>query len=90
MMPIFNINHKNLSNAFIFNALYSSIIFGVMFITNDYIDNYIIIHLEEDYHIYLQSTTKLLLHVISTFIFTLFIAYLLWWLFGWGKSLKEF
>ena len=47
-----------------------SIIFGIMFITNDYIDNYIIIHLEEDYHIYLQKTTKLLLHVLSTFIFT--------------------
>lgn len=89
-MPFFNVNHKNLSNAFIFNALYSSILFGVMFITNDYIDNYIIIHLEEDYHIYLQKTTKLLLHVLSTFIFTLFIVYLLWWIFGWGKSLREF
>ena len=88
-MSLFTVNHKKLHTAIVFNALYSAIIFGTMFIVNDYIDNYIIIHLEEDYHIYLQKTTKLLLHVLSTFIFTLFVAYLLWWLFGWGKSLKE-
>jgi len=88
-MSLFSVNHKKLDNAIFFNALYSAIIFGIMFIVNDYIDNYIIIHLEEDYHIYLQKTTKLVLHVISTFIFTLLIAYLLWWIFGWGKSLRE-
>ena len=57
-MSLFSVNHKKLKNALFFNAFYSAIVFGVMFIVNDYIDNYIIIHLEEDYHIYLQKSTK--------------------------------
>ena len=47
MAVLYNkINHTKIENAFIFNALYSAIVFGLLFVVNDYIDKYIMPTLE--------------------------------------------
>ena len=86
-MSVFSVNHKKLKNAIFFNAFYSAIIFGISFIVNDYIDLYIIPHLEKNF--YLKSSNKLFLHVFAVFIITYVVVYMLWFFFGWGKSLRE-
>ena len=86
-MALFRLNHKNIHNGILFNALYSAIIFGVMFLVNDYIHDYVVPYLEKKRPI--QDTMKLLLHVVVTFVTSLIVVYLLWWLFGWGKALTE-
>ena len=81
------INHKNLETAFFFNAFYSAVVFGVLFVVNDYIDFYIMPHLEKDFHF--KSSSKLIVHIFITFIITFIVVHAMWWLFGWGRSLAE-
>ena len=79
------INHTKIETAFIFNALYSAIAFGLLFVVNDYIDFYIMPTLENDFHY--KSVTKLIVHILITFIVTLIITFIMWLLFGWGRAL---
>lgn len=88
-MPFFRINHSYLSNAFIFNALYSAIIFAFLFVFNDYIDKYIITHLEETYNFHIKQIIKLFIHTITTFLVAIIITLFLWYFFGWGNALRE-
>ena len=46
-MTLFHIDHKNIYNGILFNALYSTIIFGFMFVGNDYIYISILLYLEK-------------------------------------------
>ena len=86
-MALFRFDHKNLKSGILFNALYSAIIFAFMFIINDYIDIYILPHLEKKG--YNRYSTKLFIHLCIIFIVSITVAYLLWFLFGWGKALSE-
>ena len=79
------INHAKLETAFVFNALYGAIVFGLLFVVNDYIDKYIMPTLENDFHY--KSATKLIVHISIIFIVTLVITFIMWLLFGWGRSL---
>ena len=79
------INHAKLETAFVFNALYSAIVFGLLFVVNDYIDKYILPALENDFHY--KSATKLIVHILIIFIVTLIITFIMWLLFGWGRAL---
>ena len=53
-----NIDHGSIHTSILFNALYSSIILGVMFLFNDFIDQHII---KKTYY---KKPTKLFLHMI--------------------------
>lgn len=87
MAVLYNkINHTKIENAFIFNALYSAIVFGLLFVVNDYIDKYIMPTLENDFHY--KSATKLIVHILIIFIVTFIIAIIMWLLFGWGRALS--
>jgi len=79
------INHTKIENAFVFNAFYSAITFGILFVVNDYIDQYIMPTLENDFHY--KSATKLIVHILIIFIVTLIITFIMWLLFGWGRAL---
>lgn len=85
-MKLFHINHKNIHNGILFNALYSAIVFATIFIVNDYIDESIIPHLEKkSYH----SFTKFIIHICIIFVISIIVVYVMWWIFGWGKQLTE-
>jgi len=86
-MGLFRFDHKNIKNGILFNALYSAIIFAIMFIINDYIDIYFLPHLEKKS--YNRYSTKFFMHICIIFIVSITVAYLLWVLFGWGKALTE-
>lgn len=80
MKPLININHKSLHNAFIFNAIYSAIIFGLLFVINDYIDDNILDKSKKNYW------QKLLIHMVIIFTITFTLVLLFWFVFGWGKT----
>lgn len=82
---IHNINHKKIENGFIFNALYSAIVFGILFVANDYIDEYIMPYLEKGFHF--RSGMKFTIHILLIFSFTWIIAHIMRLIFGWGKTL---
>jgi uncharacterized membrane protein len=77
---LIKINHKTSMTAFFFNALYTSITFGFMFIINDYIDDNILDRNEKKY------INKLIIHMSILFIFTFIIVYMFWFIFGWGRT----
>ncbi len=79
--PLIKINHKIYQNAFIFNALVNSIIFSILFVVNDYIDDNILDRDKKEYG------HKIILHSIIISITTYLVALLLWNIFGWGKTL---
>ena len=58
-LPIFKLNHKHHSSAFFFNALYSAVIFAVVLVVNDLIDEYIDKNKFKNHH---HKYIKLLIH----------------------------
>tara|TARA_B100000424_G_scaffold148528_1_gene113156 strand:+ start:1861 stop:2109 length:249 start_codon:yes stop_codon:yes gene_type:complete len=70
---------KNYFTAFLFHAIYSSIIFGTVFLVNDYLDEYFTNKGDNKYK-------KTVIHVIVTFFATLLLVLLFWYLFGWGAG----
>lgn len=62
--------------AFLFYAIYSSIIVGTVFLVNDYLDEYFN---KDD-----NKLKKTGLHIIITFFITFFLLLVFWFLFGWG------
>jgi hypothetical protein len=81
MKPIFKIDHGNYQTAFLFNAFYSALIFAVLFVINDMVDDYILDKTKKQYGY------KLFIHGIITFIFTYLLVLGMWYVFGWGKTL---
>ena len=79
MKPIIKIDHGNYQNAFIFNALYSALIFSVLFVVNDIVDDTILKNKK-------QYGYKLLIHASITFVFTYLLVLIMWYIFGWGKT----
>ena len=80
MKPIIKIDHGNYQNAFIFNALYSALIFSVLFVINDIVDHHILDKMKKQYGY------KLLIHASITFAFTYLLVLIMWYIFGWGKT----
>ena len=80
MKPIIKIDHGNYQNAFIFNALYSALIFSVLFVINDIVDHHILYKMKKQYGY------KLLIHASITFVFTYLLVLIMWYIFGWGKT----
>ena len=81
--PIFKLNHKHHSSAFFFNALYSAVIFAVVLVVNDHIDEYLD---KNDFKTHHHKYLKLLVHFTTTFILTFLVIYVFWILFGWGDT----
>ena len=70
---------KNYFTAFIFHAMYCAIIFGTVFLLNDYLDEYFGNKGDNKFK-------KAGIHIIATFFATLLLVLLFWFLFGWGAG----
>lgn len=79
--PLIKIDHTNYKNAFLFNALVNAILFSILFVANDYIDDHILDRNDKLYG------KKIIIHTIIIFIITFLVALLFWNVFGWGKTL---
>jgi len=71
---------KNYLTAFVFHAMYCSIIFGIVFLVNDYLDDYFGSNGGDN------KFKKTSIHIITTFCVTLLLVLLFWFLFGWGAG----
>ena len=80
MKPLIKLNHGYYQTAFLFNALYSALIFAVLFVVNDIIDEHFLSKMKKKYGY------KLLIHGSITFLFTYLLVLVMWYLFGWGKT----
>ena len=81
MKPLININHKSFKNAFIFNAVYSAIIFGLLFVIDDYIDDHILDKSKKNYW------QKLLIHMVVVFTITFILVLFFLVCFWMGKNI---
>ena len=82
-IPLIRVNHKNHNIAFFFNALYSAIIFAIILTFNDYIDQFLDKKALKDHY---KKSIKVFIHLMITFIFTIGLIYLFWFIFGWGNT----
>ena len=78
---MFEFTRKNYLITFFFHALYCSIIFGTIFLVNDYLDEILI-----DDHDKNKKYKKAGIHFIATFFATFFLVLLFWFIFGWGAG----
>lgn len=85
MKTLFYVNHKKLSNGFLFQAFFCAILFAVIFLVNDILDEVI----DKDIHGKYQKWYKLLIHTMVVFVFTLVVMCFLFVIFGWGRITTE-
>ena len=83
--PLIHVNHKKFVNGFLFQAIFSALLFATTFLINDVLDEAI----DENIHGKNQKWYKLLCHTAIVFILTFIVILILYFGFGWGKVMVE-
>ena len=81
-MTLIHINHTNINNAFFINAIFSSILFGTLFVLDDIITNNLD---KRNIKGRKKQFLKFLIHFIFISIITFFLTYVFKFVFGWGS-----
>ena len=79
---LFRLNQKNFFIAYLFQAIFTSLIFAVAFVVDDLMD----IAIDENYHGANKKYIKMGATAGFLFVFTFIIIYFFHYVFGWGKT----
>lgn len=83
--PLIYVNHKKFSNGFLFQAIFSALLFATAFLLNDIFDELI----DESIHGHNKKWYKLLCHTAIILVLTFLVILVLFFIFGWGKVMVE-
>ena len=81
-MPILHIKHENINISFLINAMYSALLFGILFVLDDEITSLL---KKKKFTRRKRNLYKLLIHFTLISIVTFFVTYFFKFLFGWGS-----
>lgn len=81
---LFRLNHKNFFVAYLFQAIFTSLVFAVAFVVDDLMD----IAIDENYHGENKKYIKMAANAGFLFVFVFVIIYVFHFVFGWGKTFQ--
>ena len=79
---LIRLNHQNYFVAYLFQAIFTALLFAVAFVVDDLMD----IAIDENYHGENKKYIKMGVNAAFLFVFTFAIIYFFHYVFGWGKT----
>ena len=79
---LIRLNHQNYFVAYLFQAIFTALLFAVAFVVDDFMD----IAIDENYHGENKKYIKMGVNAAFLFVFTFAIIYFFHYVFGWGKT----